>query len=108
MSNSDIEILIPIVHDLVSLSNVLPHEKARYVMSICFNILTRAALTGNMDAMYNLISASFEPTKEEVVKILNIEGIEDLNYRKIKEELSQKLEENESESIFIEIIYKMK
>ena len=36
------------------------------IIDICFNILTREALTGNINAMYDLISTSFTPTKEEV------------------------------------------
>eukprot|EP00833_Pecoramyces_ruminatium_P002088 jgi/Orpsp1_1/1176120/evm.model.c7180000056487.1 len=101
-------ILISITHDLVSLSSVLSRQKSRYLMSICFNIWTRAALIGNIDAMYNITTTSFTPAREEMSKILIIEGINDLDYHQIQEELSQKLEESENENDFIDVIEKIK
>ncbi|KAG4098196.1 hypothetical protein H8356DRAFT_1674037 [Neocallimastix lanati (nom. inval.)] len=109
-SNSEIKNLYPIVHGLVSLSNVLSLEKSREMMTISFNILTRAALTGNVDAMYGLTTTSFTPTKEEMAKILIIKGIDhlDLDFEQVKEVLSQKLEEDESEEAFVEVLEEMK
>ncbi|OUM66314.1 hypothetical protein PIROE2DRAFT_6448 [Piromyces sp. E2] len=107
-SNSEVANLIPIVHDLVAISNVLSREKSRHLMSFCFNILTRAALAGNLDAMYGLTTTSFTPTKEEVSKILSVKGIESLDYGQVQDALSQKLEEDESDKAFLEVLKEVK
>ena len=107
-SNSEVKKLIPIVHDLMGLSNVLPEEKSRYIMCICFNILTRAALTGNIDAMYDITNIAFTPTEKEVAKIFSIKDIENLDYKQVKKALAQKLEENKRETAFIEVLEEIK
>lgn len=108
MEDLKVEDLVPITYDLISLCGVLPYKKTEQLMIICLNLLTRAALSGNVDAMYDITSISFVPQKDDVAKILNIEGVKDLDYGQMMEKLSQKLNESASEDSFIEVIKETK
>jgi len=62
---------------------------------------------GNTDVMYDLVSISFSPEKEDLVKIFIIDGIDDLDgldYRQIIEFLLEGLKADEREEAFINVI----
>ena len=69
--------------------------------------MTWAVLVGNTDVMYDLVSISFSPEKEDLVKIFIIDGIDDLDgldYRQIIEFLLEGLKADEREEAFINVI----
>ena len=101
------EILTKMSGELCSISNVLPYEMMKQLMNCCLNLLIRLASKGNIDAMYDLISTSYVPDKNDVRNIVNIKGIEDLDFEQLIEKLASELEEDGSEDSFINVIKNM-
>jgi len=96
---------ITIVYDFMSLiGNIYTQEKNELLLLICLNLLIRLALNGNIDAMYGITTLTYVPAKEDISKILNIEGIDNLDYCQMVENLLQKLMEFESKDSFIRVI----
>jgi len=95
--------------DLIELCDVLPFKQSKNLLIICFNLLSRAALNGNINAMNSLVTVNFTPTNDDVTKILVVDGIEDLDFRKVKKTLHHKLGKNKNnENAFTEAIKEIK
>jgi len=95
--------------DLIELCDVLPFKQSRNLLIICFNLLSKAALNGNINAMNSIVTINFSPTNDDAAKILIVDGIEDLDFRIIKRALNCKLKQNKNnENAFVETIKEIK
>lgn len=107
-SDLNSEELILVSCNLCSISDFLSTEIRNQLMNACLNLLIRAALKGNINAMYDLVSTSFIPDQSDIKSIIYVTGVDNLDYAQLVSELSQKLEEAESENTFVEVIKNIK
>lgn len=102
------EELISVSCDLCSISDFLSEEMRKRVMNACLNLLVRAALNGNTNAMYDLTSTSFAPDSDGVKDIIDIKGIDNLDYALLMNMLSQELKKRKTEGSFVAVIKDIK
>lgn len=93
--------------DLTILSNVLPVKQQEIIEDIFLNLFVRSALAGNIDAMFSILSVSFNLPKERLSKIFTITDV-DLNFSELQEKLEAELDESESSETFRQVIKKLK
>jgi len=106
--NLSVNEIMSVTNDLCDICNILPYKQTTKLMIICLNLSIRAALSGNIKAMHNIVNVPYIPFKEDISKIIIVDGIKDFDYHKMKKTLSKELEKNESEEAFVETIIKMK
>lgn len=109
LKNDDLsnEELISVAGSLCSIGTFLSKDLYTQLSNSAANLLCRACLECSIDAMWNLIGASFFIEKQYIKDVINIGGIDNLDYNRLMQELTQELEESESKDSFINAIRKM-
>lgn len=96
-----------VASDLTRLSNALPLEQQEIFEDIFLNLFVRSALEGNTDAMFGILSVSFNVPGERLSRVFTVEGV-DLNFSELKEKLEAELDVSESPEAFKKVIRELK